>query len=280
MDFHFIWICVTWLCIFVSRVTTGGSTGPPSTPACLSSCLEPMTGRSRSGEWMVRHLSTVWCPVFVIAEALLTFSFFFTLKIKSRISNVKVHVIWTYAFHLRWLVSCFSFHPLLSLLWSPPPTVQNPRHGSWIRVAVTTTTCPVPSSTRARSSSCPTLRTRASGCGICPKGPECRPSAGTMIASGCWGLTQTSTCLLLVGGDTGLHLYTFKCKESNILVQNIQFMSLVLQYETVQIILPSKYKQVHDLKHSVQDLNMSDFVLVKMSSCSRGACLFKLKSGV
>lgn len=57
-------------------------------------------------------------------------------------------------------------------------------------------------------------------------------------------------------------------------------MSLVLQYESVEIILPSKYQQLQDLKRSVQDLNMSDFVLVKMYSCSRGACTFKLKLGV
>lgn len=77
-------------------------------------------------------------------------------------------------------------------------TLQNPRLGSWTHAAATTTMCPAPSSTRGRSSSCPTLRTRASGCGTCRREPVCRPFAGTMIASGCWGLTQTSTCLLLV----------------------------------------------------------------------------------
>lgn len=95
------------------------------------------------------------------------------------------------------------------LLWSPSPSVQNPKHGNWIHAAATTTMCPVPSSTRVRSSSCPTLRTRASGCGICPKGLECRPSAVTTIGSGCLGLTQTSTCLPLVGGECCLCLYEF-----------------------------------------------------------------------
>lgn len=102
------------------------------------------------------------------------------------------------------------FASLLSPQWSLfHPSFQNPKHGSWIRAVVTTTTCPVPSSTHARSSSCPILRIRAFGCGICPRGPESKPSVGTTIASGCWGLTQTSTCLLLVGGDAGLHMYTF-----------------------------------------------------------------------
>lgn len=77
-------------------------------------------------------------------------------------------------------------------------TLQNPKLGSWTHAAATTTMCPAPSSTHGRSSSCPTLRTRASGFGICQKELVCRPFAGTMIASGCWGLIQTSTCLLLV----------------------------------------------------------------------------------
>lgn len=39
--------------MFMFRVTIVGSTGQPSTPACLSLCLELMTGRWRSGGWMV-----------------------------------------------------------------------------------------------------------------------------------------------------------------------------------------------------------------------------------
>lgn len=75
---------------------------------------------------------------------------------------------------------------------------QNPKLGSSTHVVATTTMCPVLFSIHDKSSSFPIPRIRASGCGICPKGPGCRPFDGTMIASGFSGLTQISTCLLLV----------------------------------------------------------------------------------
>lgn len=109
------------------------------------------------------------------------------------------------------IVSCckcfcffFVFNYLSFFFVFPPTCVQSPRHGSSIHAVGTTTTCLVPSSTHARSSFCPTLRTRASGCGTCPKGPEYRPSAVITTASGCWVPTQTSTCLLQVSADSDL----------------------------------------------------------------------------
>lgn len=75
---------------------------------------------------------------------------------------------------------------------------QNPKLGSSTHAVATTTMCPVLFSIHDKSSSFPIPRIRASGCGICPKGPGCRPFDGTMIASGFSGLTQISTCLLLV----------------------------------------------------------------------------------
>lgn len=99
-----VWVCVMWLCVSVCRVMTGGSTGLPSTPACLSLCLEPTTGRSRSGEWMVSHSeiisyrsSTIPCPIFC-------FFFFFIVLFcllvahirKQKQGSIKINVNWNY----------------------------------------------------------------------------------------------------------------------------------------------------------------------------------------
>lgn len=92
------------------------------------------------------------------------------------------------------------FHQIRSRLTSVSLVAmfQNPKLGSSTHAVATTTMCPVLFSIHDKSSSFPIPRIRASGCGICPKGPGCRPFDGTMIASGFSGLTQISTCLLLV----------------------------------------------------------------------------------
>lgn len=157
-------------------------------------------------------------------------------------------------------------------LWSPSPWLQNPKHGNWIHAAATTTMCPAPSSTRVRSSSCPTLRTRASGCGICPKGLECRPSAGTTIASGCLGLTQTSTCLLLVGGECRLCLYEFnkvKGSQRSCFEYDAKFCVKISEFLLVKIAPPPA---AEELLHINSHRN-NEYMTVALRVC---LCLFKV----
>lgn len=132
--------------------------------------------------------------------------------------------------------------------------------------------CPAPSSTRVRSSSCPTLRTRASGCGICPKGLECRPSAGTTIASGCLGLTQTSTCLLLVGGECRLCLYEFnkvKGSQRSCFEYDAKFCVKISEFLLVKIAPPPA---AEELLHINSHRN-NEYMTVALRVC---LCLFKV----
>lgn len=127
-----------------------------------------------------------------------------TYTVKRSTICIFTHLV--YLFSLFMKSRFFDHHHICSA------SVQSPKPGSLIHAAVTTTMCPAPSSTHARSSFCPTLRTRASVCGTCPRGQGCRPSDVTMIASGCWELILTSICLQPVSNGTGLYTFYISLK--------------------------------------------------------------------
>lgn len=110
---------MTWDCVSVSRVMTAGSTGRPSTLACLSLCREPMTGRSRSGEWTVSRSPETFTSIINLNRV--SFAFLdlvsFIPSVVSPRPESKAWELDTCRGHYN-NVSCAVFHPRQELILS------------------------------------------------------------------------------------------------------------------------------------------------------------------